>query len=147
MHNLNRGKKLPKNTGYFCNFEKKLSKVNNIPMGENSCKLVTLVARRKKRYLQNCLVRLKAYQEEFAVVSVWRRLRNDFGSVEGDAAALWRLLCSHGPAGCVQLAEAVAGHADAGSLESGSTAFRLRQEPGRKVGAEAAITKFEALLY
>jgi hypothetical protein len=41
MHNLNFGKKQPKNVGYFC-FLKKLPKVNNYRLGENSPNLVTL---------------------------------------------------------------------------------------------------------
>jgi hypothetical protein len=40
IHILFRGKKLPRNVGYFCN--KKLPKVNNPPKGENSPNLVTL---------------------------------------------------------------------------------------------------------
>jgi hypothetical protein len=41
MHNFFRGKKWPKNVGYFCNFQK-LPTENNRPMGENSTNLVTV---------------------------------------------------------------------------------------------------------
>jgi hypothetical protein len=42
IYNLNRGKKLPENVGYFCSF-KKQPKINIDPLGENSPDVVTLL--------------------------------------------------------------------------------------------------------